>query len=211
MIMRSPSAGPCGDSNIQDGIEPLAFIHVRDALSYRFLTIRLNTENISQALVDIRSKWKEASPNSPFEYFFMDEKFQSLYNSELQLKKSAEVATILNLLIVLMGVFGVVAFTLARRNKEIAIRKVLGANAGGIIRLFLKEYGLAILISNVIAWPVAYFTINNWLQNYNYRIEQHILLYILVGLLVFCFAFAIIAAQCFKVAVTNPVKSLRSE
>jgi len=198
-------------SNIQDGIEPLAFIHVRDALSYRFLTIRLNTENISQALVDIRSKWKEASPNSPFEYFFMDEKFQSLYNSELQLKKSAEVATILNLLIVLMGVFGVVAFTLARRNKEIAIRKVLGANAGGIIRLFLKEYGLAILIANVIAWPVAYFTINNWLQNYNYRIEQHILLYILVGLLVFCFAFAIIAAQCFKVAVTNPVKSLRSE
>ena len=198
-------------SNIQDGIEPLAFVHIKDFLSYRYLTVRLKSENISKAIDDVKRKWKEASPNSPFEYFFMDEKFQSLYQSELRLKKAANVATILNLLIVLMGVFGVVAFTLTRRNKEIAIRKVLGANAGGIIRLFLKEYGFTILVANIIAWPVAYLVVNNWLQNYNYRIQQDIFSYFLVGALVFCFAFVMIIAQCFKVAVTNPVNSLRAE
>src|SRR5688572_12266333 len=198
-------------SNIQDGIEPLAFMHVNDFKSYRYLTLRLKSENISQGIAAIKRKWKEVLPNSPFEYFFMDEKFQSLYNSELQLKKAANVATILNLLIVLMGVFGVVAFTLTRRNKEIAIRKVLGANARGIIQLFLKEYGLTMLMANIIAWPVAYIIINNWLQNYNYRIQQDIFSYFLVGILVLCFAFVMIIAQCFKVAGANPVQSLRTE
>jgi putative ABC transport system permease protein len=112
---------------------------------------------------------------------------------------------------VLIGVFGVVAFTLTRRNKEIAIRKVLGANAGSIIQLFLKEYRMTILIANIIAWPSAYIIVNNWLQNYNYRIQQDIFSYILVGTLMFCLAFVMIIAQCFKVAVANPVKSLRTE
>ena len=98
-----------------------------------------------------------------------------------------------------------------RRNKEIAIRKVLGADGVGIIRLFLKEYGWTILIANIIAWPVAYLIVNNWLQNYNYRIQQDVFSYFLVFVLVFCFAFAMIIAQCYKVAVTNPVKSLRME
>ena len=198
-------------SNIQDGIEPLAFMHVKDFLSYRYLTIRLKSGNTSQAIAEVKRKWKEASPNSPFEYFFMDEKFQSLYNSELQLKKAANTATLLNILIVLMGVFGIVAFTLTRRNKEIAIRKVLGANARGIIQLFLKEYGLTILIANIIAWPLAYVVVNNWLQNYNYRIQQDIFSYLLVGTLVLCLAFVMIIAQCFKVAGANPVQSLRTE
>ncbi len=110
-----------------------------------------------------------------------------------------------------MGVFGVIAYTLTRRNKEIAIRKVLGANARGIIQLFLKEYGLTMLMANIIAWPVAYIIINNWLQNYNYRIQQEIFSYILVGILVLCFAFVMIIMQCFKVAGANPVQSLRTE
>jgi len=198
-------------SNIQEGIEPLAFMHVKDALSYRYLTLRLNAADISRAIADIKSKWKETSTNSPFEFFFMDEKFQSLYNAELQLKKSTKVATMLTLLIVLMGVFGVITFTLTRRNKEIAVRKILGANAGSIIQLFLKEYGLTIFIANVIAWPLAYIIVNNWLQNYNYRVEQNIFIYLLVAGLVFCFAFVMIAAQCFKVAIANPVRSLRTE
>lgn len=198
-------------SNIQEGIEPLAFMHVRDALSYRFLTLRLRPGNTGEAIAALKNKWREAAPASPFEYFFMDEKFQSLYNAELKLKKAANVATGLNLLIVLMGVFGVVAFALIRRNKEIAIRKVLGANTPGIIQLFLKEYGWAITIANAIGWPVAYFIIDKWLQNYTYRIQQDLFSYLLVGLSVFGIAFFLIAVQCFKAATANPVKSLRTE
>jgi putative ABC transport system permease protein len=91
------------------------------------------------------------------------------------------------------------------------VRKVLGANAGSIIQLFFKEYELTIFIANVIAWPLAYIIVNRWLQNYNYRIEQNVFLYLLVAGLVFCFAFVMIAAQCFKVAIANPVRSLRTE
>ena len=175
------------------------------------MTLRINSGNMGEAIESVKKKWKEASKDSPFDYFFMDEKFQSLYSSELQLKKAANTATLLNLFIVLMGVFGVVAFTLTRRNKEIAIRKVLGANAPGIIKLFLKEYGLTILMANVIAWPLAYIIVNNWLEHYSYRIEQHVFSYLLVGTLVLCFAFILIVAQCYKVAAANPVKSLRTE
>lgn len=198
-------------SNIQEGIEPLVFTHVKDFPSYRFLTLRLQPGDINQTIAAINEKWKQASPGSPFEYFFMDEKFQSLYSSELRLKRATYVATLVNLLIVLMGIFGVVAFTLSRRNKEIAVRKVLGANVGSIIRLFLKEYGVTILIANAIAWPSAYTLINSWLENYNYRIEQDMFSYLLVGFTVFFIAFLLIALQCFKAASANPVKSLRTE
>ena len=110
-----------------------------------------------------------------------------------------------------MGVFGVVTFSLAKRNKEIAVRKVLGASAGEIISIFLKEYGLTILIANVIAWPLAFFAIDDWLRNYSYRIEQNLGSYLIVGVLVFFLAFAMIAIQCYRVAGSNPVKSLRAE
>ena len=120
-------------------------------------------------------------------------------------------ATILNFLIVLMGIFGVVAFTLARRNKEIAIRKVLGAEVKNILSLFIKDYAWLILIANVIAWPLAYLVTNNWLQHYSYRIGQSIYSYLAVCLFVFALAFLLISIQCLKTAISNPVKNLRLE
>lgn len=198
-------------SNVQEGIEPLVFTHVKDFLSYRFLTVKLRADNMQKAIRSVKEQWTKVSPNAPFDYFFMDEKFETLYRSELQLNKAAKVATWLNLLIVLLGVFGVVAFTLQKRSREIAIRKVLGANAGGIIRLFLEEYGRTILLANMIAWPIAYYVVNEWLEHYTYRVDQSLSSYLIVGTAVFAVAFAMIIAQCFKTALTNPVQSLRAE
>jgi ABC-type antimicrobial peptide transport system permease subunit len=166
---------------------------------------------MSAAVEQVKSKWKTISPSSPFEYTFMDDRFQALYNSELQLKKATNVATILNFLIVLMGIFGVVAITLAKRNKEIAVRKVLGADVRNVLLLFNKDYAGLILVANIIAWPLAYIVTDNWLQNYNYRIGQSIYSYLTVGLLVFIVAFLLVTAQCLRTATSNPVKSLRSE
>jgi len=198
-------------SSFQQSIGPLAFIHVNNLTQYRFLTLKLHTTDISGSLNQIKERWKSLSPGSPFEYTFMDQRFQSLYSSELQLRKATNVASILNVLIVLMGIFGVVAFTLARRNKEMAVRKVLGADLINILFLFIKDYASLIVIANLIAWPVAYFVINNWLQNYSYRIEQSIYPYLTVCVLVFFIAFLLIAAQCFKTATAKPIKSLRTE
>jgi putative ABC transport system permease protein len=198
-------------SSLQQKIEPVAFIHVKDNRSYRFLSLKLNTADMSRTITAIREKWKALSPNAPFEYTFMDEKFKSLYAAELKLKKASGMATALTVIIVLMGVFGVVAFTLTKRIKEIAMRKVLGADIKNIIHLFIKDYALLILLANIIAWPVAYMITGKWLDNYAYRINQDVQSYLVVTGFTFATAFLLIAAQCFKVASSNPVKSLRTE
>jgi ABC-type antimicrobial peptide transport system permease subunit len=198
-------------SSLQQKIEPVAFTNVEDALAYRFLTVKLNSSNIVAAINQVKEKWKSVLPGSPFEYTFMDDNFQSLYKSELQLKSAADIATILNLLIVFMGIFGVVAFTLAKRSKEIAVRKVLGAGIKNIILLFIKEYAWLILVANIIAWPLAYTLVNHWLQSYAYRVEQSITPYLFAGGSVFLAAFIFVGLQCLKTASLNPVKNLRSE
>ncbi|HTE25172.1 ABC transporter permease [Flavitalea sp.] len=198
-------------SSFQKKIGPLAFIPSRLTRSYRYITLKLNATDISKAINDVKLKWQEFSPGSPFEYTFMDEKFRSLYESELKLKKAAQLATVLNLFIVFMGVFGIVAFTLARRTKEIAVRKVLGAEVKNIIMLFIKDYALLIIIANLIAWPLAFITTDNWLQNYSYRVQQDFIPYFTVAGVVSLATFVFITAQCFKTAMSNPVKNLRTE
>ena len=207
-------AGVIGDfnySSLQDKVEPLAFFHVKDATAYRYLSLKLGTGNIVETVANIRNKWREMSPGTPFEYSFMDEKFQLLYRSELQLKKAANIATILNLIIVFLGIFGVVAFTLTKRTKEIAVRKVLGANVRNIVALFIRDYAILILLANMIAWPLTYIITNMWLQSYAYRVNQDIVPYLFVCLFIFITAFSMITIQCFKAGAANPVKSLRTE
>jgi len=198
-------------SSMHDKIEPLALMHTRDMQSYRYITIKINTQNPGGTIDAIKEKWTALSPGAPFEYTFMDDNFQKLYQSELQLKKATQTATLLNLVIVFMGIFGVVAFTLVKRNKEIAVRKVLGASVKNIMTLFIRDYAWLILIANILAWPIAYYATEYWLQNFAYRMPQHISTYLFVMMFIFLAACIFIVAQCCKVAVTNPVKALRSE
>lgn len=198
-------------SSLQERIQPIAFFNVKDWTSYRYMSLKLNTSNIAETILRIKDEWKELSPNAPFEYTFMDEKFQSLYKSELQLKKAADIATVLNLVIIFLGVFGIVTFTLLKRTKEIAVRKVLGADVWQIILLFVKDYAWLILAANGIAWPITYLATNKWLEGYAYRVNQAVAPYVIAGMVVFTAAFLLIAVQCRKAALTNPVKSLRTE
>jgi putative ABC transport system permease protein len=179
--------------------------------SYRYFSVKLNTTDIFSTVSALENKWKSLFPDAGFEYTFMDEKFGSIYREELQLKKAATIATVLNLIIVFMGIFGIVAFTLTKRTKEIAVRKVLGADARNIIFMFIKDYALLILIANIIAWPVAYIISNKWLQNFTYRVQQNIIPYLIVCGFIFIVVFILVTAQCFKAASDNPVKSLRTE
>lgn len=166
---------------------------------------------MGKSIASLKERWKKVSPAAPFDYFFMDEKFQSLYRSELQLQKAAGIATWLTLIIVFMGIFGIVAFTLTKRTKEIAMRKVLGADAKNIILLFIKDYALLILIANLIAWPLAFGITHQWLENYVYRVDQSWGSFILAAAITFITSFILITLQCYKVALSNPVKSLRTE
>lgn len=198
-------------STLQDKIGPIGFIHVKNRPVYRYMAVKLNTGNMPQAINEIKARWRSFVPNAPFDYSFMDDKFAALYKADLQLQTAANIATMLNLIIVLLGIIGVVAFMLTKRNKEIAVRKVLGANSRNIIFLFFKEYALLIIAANIIAWPLAYFITERMLQNFAYHIHQNIFSYLIVFVFITVIAFALIMLQCFKAAVANPVKSLRME
>jgi len=199
--------------SMQQKVQPLIISGLNESFTtnYRYFSVKLKTTDLNSTINAIREKCKKLFPDAGFEYSFMDDKFQAMYTSELQLKKAADIATVLNLLIVFTGIFGVVAFTLTKRAKEIAVRKVLGADVKNIISIFLKEYGLLIVISNIIAWPLAYLITSKWLENYAYRIHQSLVPYSLVCILIFLSAFVLISLQCFKAAMINPVRSLGSE
>lgn len=198
-------------SSMQSKIGPIGFTHLKNNPVYRMLAVKLSTTNMPQAINEMKAKWKSFASNEPFEYSFMDEKFAALYKAQLQLRTAANTSTILNIVIILLGIIGVVAFMLVKRDKEIAVRKVLGANTANILFLFLKEYAALIIISNLIAWPLAYIVTEKWLQNFAYRMHQNIFPYLIVLVFVSVIAFGLIILQCFKTAVANPVKSLRTE
>ena len=198
-------------SSMQDAIEPLIFFQVKANRAYRFITLKLGPGNLVNSIERVKSRWKELSPTAPFEFTFMDEKLQSMYRSELQLKKASGIATGLMLLIILFGIFGVLALALTKRTKEIAVRKILGAEIHHIITLFIKQYAALLLISNLIAWPLTFYFCNRWLQQYAYRVNQPVSIYFMAGIFITVIAFTLITIQCLRVALSNPVRSLKTE
>ncbi|HVY74123.1 MAG TPA: ABC transporter permease [Puia sp.] len=198
-------------SSLHEAIGPLAFLHVRDGQGYRFLSVKLQGGQMDRNIAAVRERWKAMLPASPFQYFFMDEKFQSMYESELHLKKAAVAGTVLMSLIVLLGIFGVLTLSLTKRTKEIAVRKVLGAEIYHIIALFLKQYAVLMFIALGVALPIAYLLSSRWLDQYAYRISQQATQYLLVSFLVCAVSFLLIGVRCLKVALGNPVDSLKNE
>jgi ABC-type antimicrobial peptide transport system permease subunit len=150
-------------------------------------------------------------PGSAFEYTFMDDTLAKIYAMELQMKRSAYVASAIALLIALLGVLGLVSLNLQRREKEVGVRKVLGASVPGIIGLFLREFLVVLLLAGLAACPLAWYLLRGWLENYAYRIEMSPWFFAasLAGLALV--TALLISLQSVKAALANPVKSLRSE
>ncbi|MCF2492110.1 ABC transporter permease [Dyadobacter chenhuakuii] len=192
-------------------IKPLGFFHVKEGNAFRFLTFRLNPSNLGESMAVIENKWRELMPDAPFEYAFMDDTLQKLYQSEMQLKKASQIATILSVVIVLLGVLGMVSLNVARRTRELGIRKVLGASEIGIIMLFLKEFLLVMALAMLISFPLAFLTMKRWLETYAYRIQVGWEPFALVGTGFCLIIIILVCLQTTKAALMNPVKSLRSE
>lgn len=198
-------------SSMHKAIQPIAFMQVRDISFYRYLSFRLNTRNLPETMATIEKKWKQLLPDAPFEYTFMDDTLQKVYQSEVQLKQAAEVATILSIIIVLLGILGMVSLSVVRRTKEVGIRKVLGASGISIVFLFMKEFLIVVALAIAIAFPLAVLSMNNWLQNYAYRIEISWVTFATVGLVFISMVALLVGFQTLKAARLNPVKSLKIE
>jgi ABC-type antimicrobial peptide transport system permease subunit len=198
-------------SSMQQQIAPIIFFNVQFATQFRFLSFKIAPENLSQTINALQKKWAALMPGAPFEYNFMDDTLAKLYKSEIQLKKASYTATILALIIVLLGVLGLVSLSIQKRTKEIGIRKVLGSSATGIMSLFIKEFLIVVLIAGVLACPLAYIIMQGWLNGYAYRINITIEPFLISTALLVLLTSLLIAAQTLKAANNNPVESLRSE
>lgn len=198
-------------NSMHTAIQPIVINHVRFTQNYRYMSFKVKPGNVPATLAALQKKWAVLLPGSPFEFKFMDDTLASLYKTELQMKKAAEAATSLALIIVLSGVLGIVSLSIARRLKEVGIRKVLGASITQIVFLFIKEFAWIILIANCIAWPVAWLLLNNWLNGFVYRIQINLIPFIAVAAVVAALIGIIITLLTIRKGLLSPVKNLRTE
>jgi putative ABC transport system permease protein len=183
--------------------------------SYDFANISVklagNKDNITQALHHLESTWKTFVPEAPFEYTFLDERFDQLYLSEQRQSELFTVFSCIAIFIACLGLLGLSAFSISQRVKEIGIRKVLGASAGTIVKLLSVDFLILVAIAAVIAWIVAAIVMNQWLRNFAYHIAIPLWVFGAAGILAALIALATISVQALKAAWANPVNSLRSE
>ena len=197
--------------SMRDAIGPLYFVHVRLSPFYRYLSLRLRPGDLPSQMATLNRQWSELFPDAPFNYTFLDDTLQTLYDTELRMDKAARAATVVSLVIVLLGVFGIVSLSLTRRTKEVGIRKVLGATIPQVIGLFTREFLLLVGLANLIAWPLAYILLRHWLNGYVYRIDLTLVPFVLAGAGMAILVALLIAARAFRTASASPVQSLRTE
>jgi putative ABC transport system permease protein len=176
-----------------------------------YLTIRINTSNLQETVGFIEDSWQQYTSKQPFQYFFFDEEFNTLYQSEVRTGRIFAAFAILAIFIACLGLLGLIAFTSVIRTKEIGIRKALGAGVPTIIRLLSKEVLWLILISTLIAWPLAWFGTRYWLQSFADQIEVSPFIYILATLTTLLIGWLAISFQAIKAAMLNPVEALKYE
>ena len=192
-------------------IQPMVVFSIQGRSLYRYLSFKIGPEHVGESMATLQKKWAELLPGSPFEYRFMDETLAKIYTAELQMKKASYAASSVALLIALLGVLGLVSLNLQRREKELGVRKILGASIVSLIGLFLREFLLILLVAGVIACPIAWYFLQGWLDNYAYHIELNPIIFAssIAGLGLI--TTLLIGLQSMKAALVNPVESLRSE
>lgn len=177
----------------------------------RRLSLRLNTEDISSVMMKIEQMWKNTFPHHPYNSFFLDEFFDGQHQAEEKLGNIFRAFSLLAVIIACLGLFGLASFTAEQRTKEIGIRKVLGSSVGSIVMLVCRKYFLLVAIANVLAWPIAYYAMNLWLQNFPYPVKVGFDTFTLTALFAFGIASFTVGYQSLKAARANPVDSLRYE
>jgi putative ABC transport system permease protein len=190
-------------------VEPMALLLYPDYI--RDISVRIKPGDVGRTLNFIQQKWESLFPGEQFEYSFLDNRINQLYESEKKMQDLFVVFSALSILVACLGLLGLVSFTAELKTKEIGIRKVLGASTGSVIVLLSKEFIKWVLLANIVAWPLAWFMMNKWLQNFAYKTNVGWIVFVLAGFVTMAIAIFTFIFQTVKTACAKPVNSLRYE
>jgi len=175
------------------------------------ISVRLKAGNLTANLATLKQVWKQVAPDQEFEYRFLDETIASQYRQEKRASTIVQIASALSIFIACMGLFGLATLTVVRRTREIGIRKVLGASVGSVVRLLSKEFLVLVIIAALIAFPLGWWAMNKWLEDFAYRIHIAWWVFPVAGITALLIALLTVSFQAIRAALANPVKSLRTE
>jgi putative ABC transport system permease protein len=198
--------------DLHEPVQPFAFRFYNDAnVGFNYMIVHSNGKNIGTSLAAIEAAWKKQVPNEPFEYSFLDQDFQKNYEADNRRARMINSFTIIAIIISCLGLFGLATFTAEQRTKEIGIRKILGASVYGVVTLLSKDFLKLVFIAILIASPIAWYFMHQWLQNFAYQTNLSAWAFVLTAFIAMVIAFVTISFQAMKAAFSNPVKSLRTE
>src|SRR6185312_2331180 len=196
-------------ASMKQKIEPFIFTYRPDNNWMMF--VKTTGRGTAQAINTVTNSWKKYNAGFPFEYHFLDDEFDKLYRSDERAGTLLEVFAVIAIFISCLGLLGLATYTAQVKVKEIGIRKVLGASVFNITTMLSKDFLALVLLSLIIASPIAWYAMTKWLQDYQYRISIQWWMFLLAGVSAILIAFVTISFQAIKAALANPVKSLRSE
>jgi putative ABC transport system permease protein len=200
--------------SVRNKVAPFALFHTSSNtynLGLSYVSVRLKQGSLDDKLKELENKWQSFAPNTPFDFSFLDSEFESQYRSEARMGTVVGIFTGVSLFIACLGLFGLATYTAQRRTKEIGVRKVLGASVQGVVALLSRDFILLVLLAAFIAFPIAWWSMNKWLEDFAYRINISWNLFITAGLSALVIALVTVGFQAIKAAIANPVKSLRNE
>lgn len=195
-------------SSLHQNVTPLI---IQEGENWGSIAVRINSKNAPSIISSIQNKWNSTVPGQPFNYTFMDADFNNIYTAEQQTGKLFITFAVFAIFIGCLGLFGLVTYAAEQRTKEIGVRKVLGASVSGIVAMLSKDFAKLVLISSVIAFPIAWWAMHKWLESFAYRTNISWWIFIVAGLAAILIALITVSFQAIKAAIANPVKSLRTE
>jgi putative ABC transport system permease protein len=194
--------------SLHERIAPIVFMTYAD---FRQVSVLVTASKMKEGIDHIEKVWKKIVANEPLKYAFVSDRYNKLYKSETSQRELFVIFATLAIFIASLGLFGLATFNTIHRSKEVSIRKVLGASVQSILHLLSKEIVLLIVIANAVAWPIAWYFMNEWLEGFAYHVEMRLLTYAGAGLLTLLVSIITISMQTVKVALTNPATMLRNE
>jgi len=195
---------------MKEKIQPQMFQHFATYTPFRYF-VKLKPGNPHDALSKLEAAWKTAEPELPFNFSFLDERLNRFYAAEARWSNIVGWAGGISIFLACLGLLGLASLSVVNRTKEIGIRKVLGASVTGIVGLISKEFLKLVIIAFVIAVPIAWYFMNKWLQDFEYRINLTAWIFILAGIVAVMIALVTVGTQALKAALSNPVQALRNE